>query len=89
MKKLAILLIICGIMTASASCKFGNQQLIDTTYTFNYCYIKLQNGDVINGKVDSWTDFKDGDQLQIVISGVTYLVHSSNCTLIYDPGREI
>lgn len=85
-KKLAIVAIIIGMVAGIAGC---NKQLVDLNYKFNYCYIYLQNGEVISGKVDSWTDFADGDQLQVKINGVTYLVHSSNCTLIYDPGREL
>lgn len=39
---------------------------------------------MVDGKVESWKDFEDGDQIQVKIDGVTYLVHSSNITLIYD-----
>lgn len=56
--------------------------MFDTTYAFNYAIIRLQNNNVIEGRVQSWKDFEDGDQLQIKIDGVTYLVHSINCTLI-------
>ena len=62
-----------------------NKQIIDLNYKFNYAYIQLQDGTVIQGEVDSWTDYEDGDQLQIKMGGKTYLVHSMNCTLIYDP----
>ena len=60
-----------------------NKNVLDFTYSYDYAYIKLPNGEVIEGKVTSWTDYEDGDQLQITIDGVTYLVHASNCTLIY------
>lgn len=59
-----------------------NKQIIDTTHNFNYAIIWLQNNTIVEGKVQSWRDFEDGDQLQIKIDNVTYLVHSSNCTLI-------
>ena len=78
MKKiLCVLTVIAGL--ALCGC---NKQLFDTTYHFDYAYIRLQDGTVIQGEVDSWKDFEDGDQLQIVINGDTYLVHSSNATLI-------
>ena len=33
--------------------------------------------------VKSWTDYQDGDQIQVTADdGTTYLVHSSNITLI-------
>lgn len=62
-----------------------NKQVIDLTYNFNYAYIILPNNTVVQGKVESWTDYQDGDQLQVKIDGVTYLVHSSDCVLVSDP----
>ena len=62
----------------------GNKQLFDTTYTFNRAILSLPDGTVISGAVESWTDFSDGDQIQVVIDGTTYLVHSSAIVLIAD-----
>ena len=59
----------------------GNRTLIDTTYTFNEVMIHMPNGRIITGTVESWRDY-EGDQLQVTIDGVTYLVHSSDCVLI-------
>ena len=59
-----------------------NKQIFDTTYKFDKAIISLPNGDGVEGKVDSWTDYKDGDQIQVKINGVTYLVHSSDIVLI-------
>ena len=57
-----------------------NKQMVDMTYSYEYAIISLPNGEVVEGKVSSWTDFEDGDQ----IAGKTYLVHSSNVALISD-----
>ena len=59
-----------------------NKQVVDITYSYNYAIIGLPNGEVIEGKVQSWTDFEDGDQIQVKIDGKQYLVHSSNVALI-------
>ena len=59
----------------------GNQQLFDTTFTFDYAIIALPNGEVVEGDIDSWNDY-DGEQLQIVIDGTTYLTHSENVVMI-------
>lgn len=81
MKKfLTLTLILAAMLILLCGC--GNKQIFDTTYTFDYAIIKLPNGDVIEGNVTSWTDFEDADQLQVVINGNTYLVHSSNAVLI-------
>ena len=80
-KMLALVLtvaLIMGIMLLSGC----NKQLVDLTYSYEYAIIALPNGEVVEGKVTSWTDFEDGDQLHIKIDGKTYLVHSSNVVLI-------
>ena len=61
-----------------------NKQMVDLTYSYEYAIIGLPNGEVVEGKVSSWTDFEDGDQIQVKINGKTYLVHSSNIVLISD-----
>lgn len=77
----ATVLLVCAI--GVCICTACNMNVIDLTYSYNYAYIKLQNGEVIEGPVSSWRDYEDGDQLQVTIDGETYLVHASNCTLVY------
>lgn len=82
MKKIiALLLAVIVVMAASllAGC---NKQMVDLTYSYEYAIIGLPNGETVEGKVSSWTDFEDGDQIQVRIDGKTYLVHSSNVVLI-------
>jgi len=61
-----------------------NKQLIDTSYKFNYAYVNIGNK-VIEGKVESWTDFENGDQIQVKIDGITYLSSANNIVLVYNP----
>lgn len=61
-----------------------NKQMVDLTYSYERAILSLPNGEVVEGKVTSWTDFEDGDQIQVRIEGKTYLVHSSNIVLISD-----
>ena len=79
-----VLVVVFSILMGMFVSGCGNRQIMDLTYTFNRAIIELPNGEIIEGKVDSWRDFDDGDQLQIVIDGVTYLVHSSDAVLIKD-----
>lgn len=58
----------------------GNRTLIDTKFYYDYAIVRLANGDVIEGKVDSWRDY-EGEQLQLTIDGETWLVHSANVSL--------
>jgi len=80
MKKLSIFLLTAMLLLGLSGC--GNKTLFDTVYTFRYGIISLPNGEVIEGKVTRWTDYEDGDQLQITIDGQTYLVHSANVVLM-------
>lgn len=59
-----------------------NKQMVDTTFKFDEAIIKLPNGEIVNGDVNSWIDFSDGDQIQVKVNGVTYLTHTSNVVLI-------
>lgn len=77
--KLAAALAAVFLLLSAASC---NKQIFDTTYHFDYAYIGLPNGECVEGRVESWTDFEDGDQLQIKIDGTWYLVHAANAVLI-------
>ena len=82
MKKL-IALLLCIIVALSVLVLSGcNKQMLDLTYSYEYAIIALPNGEVVEGKVSSWTDYEDGDQLQVKINGKTYLVHSTNVVLI-------
>lgn len=83
MKKAIVCLIVLVVLAVLLSgC---NLQFVDTNWSFDRAIISLPNGEVVEGKVDSWRDFEDGDQLQVKIDGVTYLTHSMNVVLIDEP----
>ena len=79
--------VIVGVASvlASALLMAGcNKQVIDLTYEYNWAQLKMPDGTIVEGKLNSWDDY-EGDQLQVQlqvkIDGVTYLVHSSNVVL--------
>jgi hypothetical protein len=79
MKKIiAGILLVISLLTL-ASC--GNKRIFDTTYTFNYAMIKMPDGSILEGRLESWTDY-EGEQLQVTIDGNTYLVSSINTVLM-------
>ena len=85
MKKMIAIVLAAAIVLSLAATMTGcNKQMVDLTYSYEYAIISLPNGEVVEGKVSSWTDFEDGDQIQVKIDGKTYLVHSSNIVLISD-----
>lgn len=80
-KIVAVMLTSLMILGLTGCC---NKDMFDTVYTFNRAIIELPNGEIIEGKVDRWSDYEDGDQIQVTINGTIYLVHSSKCVLIND-----
>ena len=77
-KKLFAAILALGMALSLAGC--GNRQMIDLTYNYKYAIINLPNGEIIEGKVESWRDYEDGDQ--ITVDGVTYLVHAAAAVLM-------
>ena len=77
--KRLVLLVVALMSLLLVGC---NKQLIDTTYSFDRAIISLPNGEIVEGKVQSWKDFDDGDQVQVKINEKTYLVHTMNVVLI-------
>ena len=61
-----------------------NRTIIDLTYAYDRAIIELPNGQIVEGKVESWTDYTDSDQIQVKVNGKIYLVHSNNVALIKD-----
>lgn len=75
----ALLLIVLSMLAMFTGC---NQQIFDTTWSFEKAIIFLPDGEKIEGNVSSWTDFESSDMIQVVIDGNTYLTHSTNVILI-------
>ena len=82
MKKFLMASLAAVLLCSMAGC---NRQIIDTTYSFDTAIISLPDGNVIEGKVNSWRDY-DGDQIQVTVDGTTYLTHTS-CVVLIKEGR--
>lgn len=78
MKRIKALAIGVLLITTLMGC---NKQIVDLNYTYNYAVIQLPNGEIVEGKIQTWTDY-DGEQLQVKIDGVVYLCSSYNCVLM-------
>lgn len=77
-----ILLVMVFVVTLLWGC---NKQVVDFTYAYEYAIVKLPNGKIVEGKLQSWNDY-EGEQLQLVIDGQTYLVNSMNVVMMtHDP----
>jgi hypothetical protein len=81
-KKIVALVAAAGLAFCLTGC--GNHQILDTNFYFNRAIISMPDGTVVDGIVQSWKDFDDGDTIQIKIDDVTYLTHISNVVLMTD-----
>lgn len=79
-----ILVVLIGGVFLFWEVTHGNRQLVDFKNRFDRAYITLPNGEYIEGKVSSWTDFADSDVVQVTIDGKTYLTSYVNVILIDD-----
>ena len=79
MKKIFALIIMLTFIAALCGC---NMQVVDTTWSFDKAIVALPNGEVVEGKLNSWKDYENSDQLQVKIDGKTYLTHSQNVVMI-------
>lgn len=80
MKKLFCLIVVALLVcTLFAGC---NQQLLDTTYSYESCQVLLPDGTVVSGKCSGWKDWENSDAIQVVVDGKTYYTHMSNVVLI-------
>lgn len=77
-KMLVVMLLAAILLLLCVGC---NRPVIDTVWMFDRVQIKMPDGTIVSGKVDTWRDFEDGDMLQVKIDGVTYLTHSTNVVL--------
>ena len=79
---------VLAMLSTAILCTGCNKQIIDTTYTFDKAILYV-GGEWITINVDSWTDYEDGDQIQVKdTDGNTYLVHSTNITLIHSADNK-
>ncbi len=83
MKRVVLLVIFLVIILVSCTGCY-NKQLFDATYHYDRAIVHLPNGEIVEGRVSSWTDFDDGDSIQVKIDGKMYLTHISNVCLIDD-----
>lgn len=85
MKKiLAAILIALLVIAALVGCNYNP---VDLKYNFRYAQIMMPDGNVISGEVKNWTDYENGDEVQITIGTVTYLTHYENVAR-HDAGEK-
>ncbi len=86
MKKVIIIVAIVCVMLAIL-CACGNKDIWDTNYSYDYAIVSWPDGTVKEIEIKQWTDYEDGEQIQIKdTDGNIYLVSSFNCVLVNKEG---
>ena len=81
MKKVLCSLLIGGLGILVVGC--GNQQLLDTQYTYNKAIIGFPDGSVKEVEVKKWNDYDDDTSIQIISEeGEVYLTDLKNVVLL-------
>ena len=79
MKKLIYL----GSFVILVLCLTGcNKQVFDFKYTYDKAVCNY-DGDKFTLEIDKWNDY-EGEQLQVISNGETYLISANKCYLIKD-----
>lgn len=77
MKKILCVLLVIVMIFSLTAC---NYNLIDTSWDFNYAYITMPNGEIVEVTINSWTE----DENSVTIKGddgQVYSVSYHNCLL--------
>lgn len=82
MKKFKQLALI-ALVTIPVLTGCGNKDILGTTYTFHYATVKLPDGTLIDGKVETWAREEKADTIRVTFEDGKgeYLTHSSNVVL--------
>ena len=80
----AVIIVLVAAFIIYWETSHGNRQLVDLKNRFDRAIIGLPNGEFVEGKVSSWTDYADSDVVQVTINGKTYLTSYTNVVLIND-----
>ena len=84
-KQLVLIIFLAMILISCTGCH--NMQLVGMTCHYDQAIIYLPNGEIVEGRVNSWTSctsFGGAGAVEIKIDGKTYLTHICNVCLIDD-----
>lgn len=61
----------------------GNKQIIDTTYSYKYAYVRYGDGTCVKYEIETWSDYSNSDAVSIVtIDGQKIYTHLANVVFV-------
>ena len=81
-KSILLSLLLLPFLTACDLSETSNKEIFTDVYKFNYAQIKLVNGSIIEGEVDTWSNGDKNDTIRVTFKdGKSYSTHTSNVVL--------
>lgn len=82
MKKVIKLLTILLVVFNLQGC-VGNKQIIDTTYSYKYAYVRYGDGTCVKYEIETWSDYSNSDAISIVtVDGQKIYTHLTNVVFV-------
>lgn len=82
MKKITKLLTILLVVFNLQGC-VGNKQIIDTTYSYKYAYVRYGDGTCVKYEIETWSDYSNSDAVSIVtVDGQKIYTHLANVVFV-------
>ena len=79
--------IIAAVIIALGLTGYGNLDMLDTNYTFNYAFTKWPDRTMKKIEVKQWCDY-EGEQVQVIVpDGTIYLLSMNNTVLVREADR--
>lgn len=61
----------------------GNKQIIDTTYSYKYAYVRYGDGTCVKYEIETWSDYSNSDAVSIVtVDGQKIYTHLANVVFV-------
>ncbi len=74
-------MLIAGIVSAFLLTGCVNRDFLSWQYNFTWAQVKLPDGSIVEGPVDSWSRGDENDRVRVTIEGIDYNTHFSNVCL--------
>lgn len=81
-KVILLTLLLTPLLVACGSSDTSNKEILNDVYKFNYAQVKLVDGSVVDGELDTWSQRSENDTIRVTFKdGKSYLTHTSNVIL--------
>lgn len=81
-KSILLSLLLLPFLTTCDSSDSSNKEVLNDVYKFNYAQVKLLDGSVVDGELETWSQRSENDTIRVTLKDrKSYLTHASNIIL--------